>query len=469
MFYGREKELAELEKQYRLNGFRFFVLYGRRRVGKTRLLQEFCKGKKTIFHVGMQQTREAALLSFSHDVLAALPSNDAGYFDRFRSWEDAFRYIAKFAAKERIILVMDEYPYIAQTDPSLSSLLQKMIDHEWKEAEIFLVLCGSSMSFMEHQVLGYQSPLYGRRTAQLKVRPMNYLDAARFFAHWNSTDRLYAYGVCGGIPKYLEFFAEYPDFESAVKGEFLSLSGHLAEEPTNLMQQEMREPALYNGILEAIASGKTKQNEIAAAVSKDTKDITAYLKALADLEIIEKRMPIEEENRKKTTYAVSDHMYRFWFRFVPRCMSLIGMDMGNEAWTNIIKPELDAYFGHVFETVCLQYIMEQIRIGQLRPLYLKYGQWWGTDPSTRTEEEIDIVAATNQEILVGECKWREESVNDEVLDQLQKRAELIRRGRTVRYALFSKSGFSDELLSRAEKEDVILVRASDMFANIAES
>ena len=462
MFYGRDREIAELEKQYSLKDFRFFVLYGRRRVGKTRLLQEFCKGKKTIFHVGMQQTRDAALLSFSHDVLSVLPSGDAEFFDRFRSWEDAFRYIARFAKEERIVLVMDEYPYIAQADPTLPSLLQKFIDHEWKATGIFLVLCGSSMSFMENQVLGYQSPLYGRRTAQLKVRPMDYADAMKFFSRWNPTDRMYAYGVCGGIPKYLEFFAEYPDFVSAVKGEFLSLSGHLAEEPMNLMQQEMREPALYNGILEAIASGKTKQNEISAAVGKETKDITAYLKALADLDIIEKRLPFEETNKKKTTYEVSDQLYRFWFRFMPRCMSLIGMDMGDVAWKNVILPELDAYFGHIFETICLQYIKGLIRSGRLSPVYLTYGKWWGTDVATRTAEDIDLVAATNTEILVGECKWHKGKVGGEDHDLLQRRGELIRRGRSIQYIIFSKSDFTIDLIRRAEKENVILVRASEM-------
>lgn len=462
MFYGRERELAELEKQYGMDDFRFFVLYGRRRVGKTRLLQAFCKGKRTVFHVGMQQTGDAALLSFSKDVLSVLPSGDAAFFDRFRSWEDAFRYVAKFAKNERIVLVMDEYPYIAQADPSLSSLLQKMIDHEWKDTKIYLVLCGSSMSFMENQVLGYQSPLYGRRTAQLKVRPMDYADAARFFSRWTPAERMYAYGVCGGIPKYLEYFAEYPGFEAAVKGEFLSLSGHLAEEPMNLMQQEMREPALYNGILEAIASGKTKQNEISAKVGKQSKDITAYLKALSDLEIIEKLLPFEEKNVKKTTYEVSDQMYRFWFRFMPRCMSLIGMDMGDTAWKNVILPELDAYFGHIFETISMQYVMNQVRTGKISPAYLAYGRWWGTDPKTRTAEEIDLAASTHDDLLVGECKWQKAKVGCDVLDQLQKRGELISRGRNIRYILFSKSDFTADLYRRAETENATLVRASNM-------
>lgn len=213
-----------------------FVLYGRRRVGKTRLIQEFCKNKKTIFHVGIQQTSDMQLESFSRDILKQLSSEGSEFIRKFQSWQDAFSYIAQKASEQRVILVIDEYPYIAQSDPSVSSVLQKIIDHELKNTELFLILCGSSMSFMENQVLGYQSPLYGKRTAQMKIQPLPYWESIDFFDHWQWQDKLYAYGVCGGIPQYLEYFSSHRDFPSAVKAELLSLSEHLAEEPTNLMQ-----------------------------------------------------------------------------------------------------------------------------------------------------------------------------------------------------------------------------------------
>ncbi len=465
MFIGRQRELDELEKKYNASGFQMFVLYGRRRVGKTRLIQEFCKNKKTIFHVGIQQTSDMQLESFSRDILKQLPSEGSEFIRKFQSWQDAFSYIAQKASEQRVILVIDEYPYIAQSDPSVSSVLQKIIDHELKNTELFLILCGSSMSFMENQVLGYQSPLYGRRTAQMKIQPLPYWESIDFFDHWQWQDKLYAYGVCGGIPQYLEYFSSHRDFPSAVKAELLSLSGHLAEEPTNLMQQEMREPSIYNSIIDAIARGKTKQNEIANTVGKDSKDITSYLRALLDLGIIAKKQPIEENNRKKVIYSIADNLYRFWHRFMPACLSLISMNMEDTAWKEVILPELDTYFGQVFESICLQYTQREIQKENIKPVYLHYGQWWGTNPARRREEEIDIVAVNDSNILVGECKWRNEIMDSSTLALLKERGDLIRRGRAIKYILFSKTDFSEDLKRKAELENIIIVKAHDIANN----
>lgn len=460
MFIGRELELQELERRYASSGFQLFVLYGRRRLGKTRLIQEFCKNKAALFHVGIQQEANGALRAFSRDVLTALPTEVSAYIDHFNSWEEAFRYAAAQANGKRLVLVMDEYPNLAQSDPSISSVLQKVIDHELKDTDLFVILCGSSMSFMENQVLGYQSPLFGRRTAQMKIQPLHYRDSFEFFKGWSWEDRFYGYGICGGIPQYLEYFSAYEDFASAVKGELLSLSGHLIEEPMNLMKQEMREPALYNSIIEAVANGASRQNEIATAAKKDARDITAYLKALIDLGILEKRQPIEEKNQKKTVYRLADPLYRFWYRFMPSCLSLISLGMGDTAWKDVIQPGLNEYMGSTYETICLQYIQREVREGRIQPTYLTYGQWWGNNPKMKREEEVDVVAVTSGHILVGECKWRNEPMDTETLEVLKTRGELIRKGREVQYVLFSKYGFTDALIELAKKNHVMLLRAA---------
>lgn len=462
MFIGRELELQELERRYESSGFQLFVLYGRRRVGKTRLIQEFCKNKAALFHVGIQQEANGALRAFSRDVLTALPSEVSAYIDHFNSWEEAFHYAAAQANGKRLVLVIDEYPYLAQSDPSISSVLQKVIDHVWKDTDLFVILCGSSMSFMENQVLGYQSPLYGRRTAQMKILPLQYRESFEFFKGWSWEDRYYGYGVCGGIPQYLEYFSAYEDFPSAVKGELLSLSGHLLEEPMNLMKQEMREPALYNSIIEAVANGASRQNEIATATKKDARDITAYLKALIDLGVLEKQQPIEEKNQKKTIYRLADQLYRFWYRFMPSCLSLISLGMSDNAWKDVIQPGLDAHMGVTYENICLQYIQREVREGHIKPTYLTYGRWWGNNPDRKREEEVDVVAVTSSHILVGECKWRNESMGTETLEVLKARGELIRKGREIQYVLFSKYVFSDALIKQAKKDHVLLLRAEEL-------
>lgn len=462
MFVGRQRELAELERRYKTPQFQMVILYGRRRVGKTRLIQEFCKGKSTVFTVGLQQSPQAALAGFSRDLLSQLPSESSGFIDGFRSWQDAFHYITQQANGKRLVLVIDEYPYLAQAEPSISSILQMVIDHEWKETDLYLILCGSSMSFMENQVLGYQSPLYGRRTAQMKIRPLRCWESAAFFPKWNWQERLYAYGVCGGIPQYLEYFAGYEDFASAVRGELLALSGHLAQEPTNLMQQEMREPAVYNSIIAAIAGGASRQSDIASAVGKDARDITSYLRSLLDLEILVKLQPIEVQKRNRAIYSLSDNLFRFWHHFIPACLPLMSMGMEELAWQERIKPKMDEYFGPVFEGICLEYVQRGVERGDIRPIYLAYGKWWGNNPQKKREEEIDVVAVTQDDILIGECKWRNEKMGTAVFELLKERGELIRRDRRMHYALFSKDGFSSALRALAKAEDILLVEAKYM-------
>lgn len=462
LFIGREKELAELERRYQQPQFQLVVLYGRRRVGKTRLIQQFCQDKPTVFHVGLQQDAHGALASFSRDVLAQLPSEGSEFIESFRSWQEAFHYITLQTAQRRVILVIDEYPYLAQADPAISSILQAVIDHEWKQTNLFCILCGSSMSFMEQQVLGYQSPLYGRRTAQMKIRPLPYWESLKFFPGWPWQERFYAYGVCGGIPQYLEYFAAYDGLDAAIKGELLALSGHLAEEPANLMKQEMRQPALYNAIIGAAAHGASRQSDIASAVKRDAGDITSYLKALLDLEILERQMPMEESNRKKVVYRICDNLYRFWSRFIPASMPLISMGMADAVLNTQIKPHLEEYFGPVFEDICVQYVQRLVSEGRIPTLYSSYGRWWGTDPDTKRQEKIDVVAVTDRDILLGECKWRNELAGVPVLEQLQARGLLIQRNRAAHYAVFSKSGFTRSLLSHAQQGDVMLVSAQEM-------
>jgi len=462
MFVGRQRELAELERRYQATGFQMVVLYGRRRVGKTRLIQEFCQNKPTLFHVGLQQSPEALLQTFSRDVLTQLPAKGSEFISRFQSWQDAFHYVAVNAHGRRLILVMDEYPYIAQAEPSVSSILQRAIDHEWKPTDLFVILCGSSMSFMERQILGYQSPLYGRRTAPLKIRPLPYWESLAFFQDWRWQEQLYGYGVCGGIPQYLEYFSAYEDFASAVKGELLALSGHLIEEPANLLKQEMREPGIYHSIIEAIAQGATRHHQIAHAIGKEARDITSYIKALVDLEIVEKKQPIEETNRKKTLYALADNLYRFWYRFIPSCLPLMSMGMEEVAWSENIAPELDAYFGRIFESMGRQFVQRAVKEGALQPVYQQYGSWWGNHPQKKRQEEIDVVAVNSEAILVGECKWRTEKTGQAVLESLQERGELIRHGRRISYILFSKAGFTEEVTSLAAEQGVRLVTAEEV-------
>lgn len=442
MFAGRKTELAELERRYLQQGFHFPVVYGRRRVGKTRLIQEFVKGKKSIYFMATKQTSDELLRSFSEAIKEQFPDERTKYILAFESWEKLFSYIADISKSERIVLVIDEYPYLAESEKAMSSLLQKFIDNYWKNTNLYFILCGSSMSFMEEQVLEYGSPLYGRRTAQLKIHPLPYYESFEFFPDWSNYEKFLAYGICCGIPLYLEYFSKYKNLKDAVCGEFLSLSGHLSEEPMNLMSQELREPALYNTIISVIAKGATKQNEIASGVGTTSNKVSTYLKNLLSLEIIDKVLPFESHG-KRVIYKIKDNLFRFYFRFIPQCAALVAMGMGEKAYDVKVQPLLDDFFGHIFEDVCMQFLKKQIADGKIETMYTEYGSWWGANPLKKREEEIDIVLANDEEILVCECKWRNEKVETDVVSLLQERGSLIQNGRKIKYAVFSKTGFTE--------------------------
>lgn len=455
MFVGRKAEFAELERRYSQSGFQFPVVYGRRRVGKTRLIQEFASTKKSIYFMSTKQTSSELLKSFSLAIKEQFEDERTKYLNSFENWEALFSYMTEISKNERIVLVIDEYPYLAESEKSMSSILQKFIDNEWKQTQLYLILCGSSMTFMEEQVLEYGSPLYGRRTAQLKIHPLPYYDAFEFFPDWNEIEKFYAYGICGGVPLYLEYFSRYKNLKEAVCGEFLSLSGHLSEEPMNLMSQELREPAIYNSIISVISKGATKQNEIASSVGAESNRITSYLKNLISLEIIEKISPVESHG-KKVLYKMKDNLFRFYFRFIPQCSSLVAMGIGEKAYDMKVFPLLDDFFGHIFEDVCMQYLKKQISEGKISSVYTEYGSWWGNNPKEKRDEEIDLLLANEEEVLVGECKWRNEKVGNSVIELLKNRGELVRNNRKIKYVVFSKSGFKDDC---ENSDDLSLVDA----------
>ncbi|MCL2342003.1 MAG: ATP-binding protein [Firmicutes bacterium] len=298
MFLGRENELNELENLYNQNNFQMVVIYGRRRVGKTALITEFCKNRKSIQYTAIEQNDKIALETFSETVLEILPKAKS-MIDVFSSWDKAFEYISEESKNERLILAIDEYPYLASGNPSISSILQKNIDIHFKDTNLFLILCGSSMSFMENQVLGYKSPLYGRRTAQFKIDSFDYLDSSLFFAECSNEDNVFAYSVTGGVPQYLEVIGGGKDIEIGVCNSYFKPTGHLFEEPYSILKQEVREPSIYNSIISSIAKGATRLSEIASKTGEDNRKCLKYIKNLIDLKIVIKETPLRSKSWKK--------------------------------------------------------------------------------------------------------------------------------------------------------------------------
>lgn len=451
MFVGRESELIKLEKMYSTNEFQFAVIYGRRRVGKTTLIREFLKNKESLLYVSLEGTQKENLIGLSRVV----SKNDSIVYDSFESLFNAIDKMLE--TNQKIVLAIDEYPYLAESHPPISSIIQKHIDLCWKDKNMFLILCGSSMSFMENQVLGYKSPLYGRRSAQFKITPFTYLETQKMLVNYDKESQAIAYGITGGIPEYLSKIDTNKSLDENILDLFFDENGTFFEEATNLLKQEMRNPASYNSILGAIASGASRLNEIANKVGLDTSACSSLLKSLIELNIVEKIYPVtEKESSRKTIYEIKDTMFLFWYKFVRPNYSNIQMGLGYIIYGQYVKPKISDYMGYVFEKMCTEYIYQEQVFLTLPFIPEKIGKWWGNDPTRKEEAEIDIVAINSDSCLLCECKWRNKELDSRVLTVLNSRKDIFKYKNKSLMA-FSKSGFTEDAIEYAKNNDIRLV------------
>lgn len=423
MFIGREREVAALDRLYESNKFEFAVIYGRRRVGKTALINHFIDNKEAIYFMGVESNEKQNLENFSKSIIEYSSGIEAE--TSFLSFQAALEYVFKLAEKKRFILAIDEYPYVARSSKSLASTLQLLIDKYKDTSQLMLILCGSSMSYMEDEVLAYKSPLYGRRTAQMKIQPFSFEETCRCFKNFSDEDKALAYGIVGGTPQYLLQMDDRLSIEDNIKNTYLNPISFLYEEPTNLLKQEVREPAIYTAIITAIAVGASRMSDISNKVGEDSNICANYLKSLINLGIVKKETPYGEKTSRKSIYSIEDNMFRFWYRFVPNNNSVIMRGAADIVYRRI-EPQLSEYMGAVFEEICKQYLWKLLLDGNSPVEFSELGRWWGNDPIEKKQTEIDIMGEQDkQTALFGECKWTNEKVDLGVLETLIKRSKLF--------------------------------------------
>ena len=460
MFAGREYELAKLNELYNSGKYECVIIYGRRRVGKTALILEFIKNKKAAYFMALEASERTNLENFSKSVIrVTIGSNENQPI--YANFKDAIDAIGNQAKNERIILAIDEFPYIAESAKGFSSILQERIDLLLTKTQIFIILCGSSMSFMENQVLGYQSPLYGRRTAQLKITPFNYMETSQFFSKYNIYDRALLYGVTGGIPQYISLMDEKKTVEQNIVDNFFNSSSYLFEEPGNLLKQELREPQKYNDIISAIATGSSRLNEIATKTAIETSTCSSYIQSLISLGIVKKEYPIFNDTPKRTIYRLADGMFRFWYRYTPRYISLIQEHAGDRVY-GYIKSDISTYMGEIFEDICKQYLWKENLADRLPFSFIDAGRWWGANPILKSEQEIDIFAYDNDNAIFCECKWKNEKTDANILRKLIEKSNMF-NFKAKYFYLFSKSGYTNECIASAG-ENVRLIEFREMFS-----
>lgn len=458
MFVNRNQELTALENRYKSGEAEFVILYGRRRVGKTELLRRFCEGKNHIYVLADLSSEKDQLEIFSRAVYDAT-SESFLLTSPFSTWNAVFEYLVRLCKDERFIVVIDEFPYLVASNSALPSIIQRFWDLQLKSTKIFLTLCGSYISVMERETLGYKSPLYGRRTGQILLEPMDFQDASLFFPRYSIPDKIIAYSIVGGTPAYLEQFSDKVSIWQNILEKILLKDQFLYDEVRFILIEELKEPKNYFSILRAIAFGRTKLNEIVQQSGLSRGMVANYLDVLQNIRIVERRIPITEEKphkSRKGIYRLQDNFFRFYFRFMYPYRGYLETGNANFLLNDIIRPSIEQFLGQIFEDVCRELLIRLNREGKLPFRFERIGSWW------ERNEEVDVVAYNNhsRNFLFGECKWRNKPIGINILADLKRKAEIIKKHTAVadeHYVLLSKSGFTASLEDASPKEKLVLI------------
>ncbi len=458
-FVDREQEMETLQNEYEREGSSLVVLYGRRRVGKTTLISEFIKDKKALFFLASEESEAQNRTAFKEKT-AEFINNEILRKAEVKSWDILFKSIVQTSFDSKPVIVIDEFQYLGKANPAFPSIFQRIWEEILKDRAVMVILCGSLISMMESQTLAYGSPLYGRRTAQIRLKQIPFAYYHEFFPNKSRRELIEMYAVTGGVPKYIELFSESKDIYSAIQKCVLNRSGYLYDEPHFLLQQEVSEVGSYFSIIKAIAAGNSKLSAISSVLEIKATSLTKYLKTLIDLDILEREVPVTEDNpekSKKGLYKIKDNYLRFWFAFVYPNMSFVESGHSRVVMEKIKKSLVKNHIAFVYEDVCKEQ-MWQLNAEEAWPFHFsKLGKYW--DAKT----EIDIAAIDNdgKNLILGECKYWQEPVGVNVLRNLESKTSVVKWNndqRKVWYVLFSAAGFTEELQAEAaQRPDLLLI------------
>ena len=455
MFVDRAAELTTLNNEYKKGESSLVIIYGRRRVGKTALISEFLRQKKTgLYFLATEESEELNLRSFRNQA-AQLTSNEL-LAESNASWETVFREIVKHKGAKKKIIVIDEFQYIGRSNPAFPSMIQKIWDTILKDANIMLILCGSLVASMRRQTLDYTSPLYGRRSAQIRLKQIPFANYHEFFRQKSDSELIPLFAVTGGVPKYIESFADTEDIFDGIKRKILNPQSYLYEEPFFLLRNEVNEIGSYYSIIRAISMNNHKLSEISSFLGVKQTGLSRYLKVLSELDIIEREVPATELNPEKSKnglYQIRDNYLLFWFRFVYPYLSLLERGESEYVLSRIKKGFIQNHVSYIFEDICRERVSELAAKGYLPFVPSVCGRYWGKDCG-----ETDIVAFTpgDNNLIIGECKYSTSQKGLKVFHALEEKASALKKltgTNEVSYVIFSNSGYTKGLIDECERND----------------
>lgn len=450
-FLGREKEILDLEKEYARDGG-FVVIYGRRRIGKTTLIKQFIKSKTAFYFLATKEVESQSMKRFA-GVIARTTGNSVLQKAAFSDWLDLFQAVADYKPNEKKVLVIDEFPYLVKVNDSFPSILQNAWDEILKDSNVMLILCGSLISMMKKHALSYESPLYGRRTAQMRIAPLPFTTVYEN-QKLSFEEAAEQYSITGGVPKYMEFFSDGQPLYEQIKENVLSKNGFLYEEPNFLLTDEVQVPTNYFSIIKVIADGNHKLGTIAGILGLETSALTPYLKTLSELGFIEKQVPVTEKNAEKTRkglYFISDNFLRFWFRYVYPYKGELELDNTQISLDELDKDFKEKFVAFAYEDICKEIFARLCSDKAIDFTPSKIGSYWLNDKSGNTQIDVMAVDTVNKRLFAGECKYHNQPVDADVYFELVKKVDNSSeiksafKGYTVIYGVFSKSGFTSRM------------------------
>lgn len=456
-FINREKELSALEKIYQKDGFQFIPVYGRRRIGKTRLIQEFIKDKNAIYFLADSALESEQLKNIGK--LVGEYFNDLILIDSgFKDWYQFFSYL-KAKGDKRLIVIIDEFPYLVNSNKAISSVFQKGIDEYLNKTNIFLILMGSSIGMMEKEVLFYKAPLYGRRTGSLELQEMFFQTLKAFYPSKSFDELVRFYAVFGTIPAYIEKINLRENIFKNIEKLILDKEAFLYNEVEYILREELREPRNYFVILKSIAQGKRKLSEIINDTGFEKGLVSKYIDTLRDLRFLEKEISVTEkypEKSKLGLYRIHDNYFAFWFKYIFPNRSKIEIEKSDYV-LKIIEESFEQHVSSAYEYVCRDLCRTFMQDKLI--YYTSIGRWWSKN------EEIDIVALDEETktVYFAECKWSNKKIGDDVYKELVRKSQLVlwhNETRKNKYILFSKSGFTERMKSLAKEENILLIHQS---------
>ena len=466
-FIGRQSELAKLQEEHS-NGSSFVILYGRRRVGKTTLIKEFLKDKLSFYFLATEELEKQSMKRFS-GVIARATGNALLERASFSDWMDLFQLVADYQPETKKVLVIDEFPYLVKSNPAFPSILQHAWDELLKEKNVMLILCGSLIGMMQKHALSYDSPLYGRRTSQMRLRPLTFSEIYET-QNLSFEESVEQYAITGGVPKYMEFFENAKPLNRNIQETILSKSGFLYEEPYFLLKSESLTAVNYFSIIKTIADGNHKFGKIAGVLEQDSPSLSPYMALLADLGFIEKRTPITEKNPEKSRkglYFISDNFIRFWFHYVYPFRGELELDNTQIVFDEMQKDFIKTFVPFVYEDVCQNIFAKLCQSGSIPFNPSRIGSYWLNDYDSDTQIDVMAVDNRNMRVFAGECKYHKKPVDAPDYFDLKTKVEESGEIQNafpeyeVYYGVFSKSGFTKRLTELAECNDHLFLIQED--------